>query len=167
MITEKESTLNEIKPIFIKELEEYITQAMQKVNATTEGELCRYIPDNSGTAIHHFTFFKLKRSNPQALMATIKRHILDKKPEKALSKPRTRKASSNYKRAIEIKFTRDQLSRLLVILKKTDDNDLLNLVSSYQPAREIQKRMLEMIKQKQMDPELLEAYVQLIKKENA
>lgn len=146
----------------LHELEDCIVKAMKKVNVSKEGKLCPYLPEGSGY-IHHFSFKKLKKQNPQELIKALKQHILDNdKPRIMPAKPRNRRNSKN---GLVVRFTRVQMGRLQIILKKEKDSELLDLVTPLQSARDLQKRMREMIKEKKVDPALWEAYAALMKKE--
>jgi len=73
-----------------KSLEECIKEAMSKLNISRETALCKYIPCEVGY-LHHFTFLKMKSSNPIQLRNLIKEHILDQNPK--LVPPKKRKRS--------------------------------------------------------------------------
>ena len=74
-----------------KSLEECIKEAMSKVNALRATALCKYIPSDKGGYIHHFTFLKMKSSNPIHLRNLIQEHILDCTPRQVPPKKRNRR----------------------------------------------------------------------------
>jgi hypothetical protein len=143
-----------------------IHDAMNKVNAEKETDLCRYIPGNKGP-MHHWTFKRLKRQSPIELFKMIQGHILENKsPEPMPPKTRPRVASMN-KRTIELVFKRSQFSRLANILKTSGDEELIAMLSPYQTLGQVQKAMQNMIRSKEVDQDLWEAYVKLAETENA
>lgn len=152
----------------LSSLEDHIAKAMKRVNVPTESKLCRFIPDENGVGfIHHFSFAKIKKTNPAELQKLIKKHILDhEKPAMLPSKPRAKRGGRS-KSVVEVKFSRPQINRLFEILKKSGDEDLLSVISPHQSVTQLQKLMLGMIKDKQVDPELWNTWVNLIKEEGA
>jgi hypothetical protein len=73
-----------------KSLEECIKEAMTKMNVLKETALCKYIPCDEGY-LHHFTFLKMKSSNPIQLRNLIKEHIFDRTPRLVPPKRRHRR----------------------------------------------------------------------------
>ena len=61
-------------------LEEFIEEAMMRTQVDKETSLCRYIPQGE-SHLHHVSYLKIKRDEPQRLKYLIKQNILDKKPE--------------------------------------------------------------------------------------
>lgn len=147
-------------------LEDCIASAMKKVNANKEAHLCRFIPDKDGH-IHHFTFRKIKEKNPAELQKLIYRHVIDTDhPQKLPARARTKRASKS-KKQINISFSRAQFGRLLEILKKSEDKELIDHVSPFQSSAQIQKLLMQAIKRKEVDFDLWEAYTKLVKQEAA
>ena len=142
-------------------LEECIAKAISKVNARKESELCHYLPDQEGR-IHHWAFARLKKTSPQELQTLIETHILDKEPVRIRPKMQT---SSLGKKVPEIKFKQSQLSRLLEILKKEGEEELIAIVSPHLSMKQIQMHLIESIRAKKIDQELWETYMRLVTEE--
>jgi hypothetical protein len=68
---------------------------MSKLNISRETALCKYIPCEEGY-LHHFSFLKMKSSNPIQLRNLIKDHILDRVPILVPPKKRNRRQRNEY-----------------------------------------------------------------------
>jgi len=148
----------------MEELEESISRAMQRVNAQKETELCQYLPGKNGR-LHHFAFGKLKKTQPSELLQMIREHILEKDVPVALSS--TPRPGLMVKRQVEVKFKRSQINRLVDILKKAGEEELISMLAPHQTLAQVQKLMLEMIREKDIDQGLWETYVRLVEEERA
>lgn len=148
----------------VEELEESISRAMQRVNAQKETELCQYLPGKKGR-LHHFAFGKLKKTQPAELLQMIREHILEKDVPEALSS--TPRPGLMVKRQVEVKFKRSQINRLVDILKKAGEEELISMLAPHQTLAQVQKLMLEMIREKDIDQGLWETYVRLVEEERA
>ncbi|MCB1116444.1 MAG: hypothetical protein KDK71_08245 [Chlamydiia bacterium] len=84
-------------------LESCIKKAMAKLNISNETGLCKYIPIEDGH-IHHFTYLKLKSSNPVRIRNLIQENILNKTPSRILPKSRKRKFASKSLRNTEEQY---------------------------------------------------------------
>ena len=162
MVTSHET---QMKPL--EELEKNIYKAIHKVNARKATDLCRYIPGERGR-LHHFAFGKLKKTRPQELLKMIKEHILEKEsPEVVAPTPR---AAYKVKRTVDIKLKRSHVNQILSILKDSGSKidaaeDLISMLAPHQTLRQVQKLMLDMIREKEVDKGLWETYVSLVKEE--
>ncbi len=152
----------EIPSKISEELEESISRAMERVNVKKETDLCRYLPGKEGR-LHHFAFSKLKRTRPIELVKMVREYILENEhPQELSSKPRP---GLMLKRLVEVKLKRAQINRLVDILKKSGDHDLIATLSPHQTLGQVQKLMLEMIRMKEVDLSLWETYVRLVEEE--
>lgn len=148
----------------LDELEESIARAMDRVNVRKESDLCHYLPGKDGR-LHHFAFGKLKKTRPLELLKMIKEHILEKEIPKAFSsKP---KPGLMVKRQVEVKFKRSQINRLVDILKKAGEQELICMLTPHQTLAQVQKLMLDMIKEREIDQDLWETYVKLVEEERS
>ncbi len=153
----------------LEELQDCISKAMSRVNVQKETDLCHYIPGDNGR-LHHFAFGKLKKSQPEELLKMIKKHILEREaPEQIASKPR---ADLMVKRTVDLKLKRSQVNQLLNVLKSSGSEipgaeDLISMLSPHQTLKQVQKLMLDMIREKEVDVDLWETYVKLIAEEQA
>jgi len=148
----------------LEELEEAIFRAMDRVNVKKETDLCHFLPGKNGR-LHHFAFGKMKKVQPTELLQMIREYILEKEtPETFSSIPRP---ALMVKRQVEVKLKRSQINRLVDILKKVGDHELISTLAPHQTLAQVQKLMLEMIRKKEVDQDLWETYVKLIEEERA
>lgn len=82
-------------------LEEFIEEAMMRTQVDKETSLCRYIPQGE-SHLHHVSYLKIKRDEPQRLKYLIKQNILDKKPEEIESGTTYHNPSGPLNRNLEI-----------------------------------------------------------------
>ena len=166
-----------------QDLEATIQKAMEKVSAKKENELCLFIP-YSGNRLHHFTFRQLKKSEPQKLVSLLQEHIMSKDPVaiKLNYKPRKRKAApiADTPPPIDTKDNKtpqntpetNPLSRLENLLESFIQTvNLQTSASKNTPPkpqntndrylRTIQSQLIKAIRQKRVDHELWDAYVEL------
>lgn len=156
------STLTAPTENVLEELEETIAGAMRQINVKKETDLCHYLPGKGGK-LHHFAYGKLKKSQPIELIKMIKEHILSiEAPHQFSSKPRS---GLIVKRQVEVKFKRSQINRLVDVLKKAGDWELISLLSPHQTLSQVQKLMMEMVRAKNIDQSLWETYVCLVEEE--
>lgn len=148
----------------LEELEECISRAMQRVNAQKEAELCHYLPGKNGR-LHHFAFGKMKKTQPLELLTMIREHILEKDtPQTVSSAPRP---GLKVKRQVEVKLKRSQINRLVDILKEAGEEELISVLAPHQTLTQVQKLMLEMVREKEVDQGLWETYARLVEEEKA
>lgn len=95
----------------------------------------------------------------------IREHILKKDaPEELSSTPRP---GLMVKRQVEVKFKRSQINRLVDILKKAGEEELISMLAPHQTLAQVQKLMLEMIREKDIDQGLWETYIRLVTEERS
>ena len=158
------NTLHATVPSTLDELEESIARAMDRVKVRKESDLCHYLPGKGGR-LHHFAFGKLKKTQPLELLKMIKEHILEREiPKTFSSKPKPR---LRVKSQVEVKFKRSQFNRLVDILKKAGEQELISMLAPHQTLAQVQKLMLDMIKEREADQDLWETYVRLVKEERS
>ncbi|MBS0628736.1 MAG: hypothetical protein JSS30_00755 [Verrucomicrobia bacterium] len=161
--------ITEDKMSALEELEDLITEAMKRVSVRKETDLCQYIGDSNGR-LHHFAFGKLKKKNPEELSKMVRTHILDKDtPVKLAPKPRARYKS---KQGVDIKLTKTQLSQLLNVLKLSSSNiqgadELISALAPHQTVKQVQKLMIDMVRERKIDAALWETYVKLVNQEGS
>lgn len=163
------SAVVEASPSTLQELEECISKAMNRINTKKETDLCFYIPGKNGH-LHHFAFGRLKKAEPAELLKMIRQHILEKEqPSPVSSKPR---AALMVKRVVDVKLKRSQINQLLTVLKSAGSeiqgaDELISMLSPHQTLPQVQKLMMEMIREKDIDQGLWETYVKLIEEERS
>ncbi len=147
------------------ELGECISKAMQKTATSNENQLCFYLPGAKGR-LHHWGFKRMKQTSPQELLKLLKEYILEKEtPEKISSKRRQKSTEPVVPRTVEVKFKRSQLNRIAEALKKSGDKELLALFTPFQSLSQVQKLMIDMIKEKGIDLDLWDTYTRLVQDE--
>ncbi|NGX62197.1 MAG: hypothetical protein K940chlam9_01691 [Chlamydiae bacterium] len=105
-------------------LKETVEQAMEKIGASKESELCRYLPSSEGGYIHHFTYNKLKKTSPIECVDLLEEFILKNKNPKQLDpRPRARRKTKQP----ELNLPSDMFNQVLKLAKEA--NDILHLVS--------------------------------------
>jgi len=90
VIASEENPSSDQLPYIGQSLEECVKEAMATLNVQNESSICKYIPYGEGY-IHHFTYMKMKSSNPVQIRNLIKDHILDRNPKRIPPKPRKRR----------------------------------------------------------------------------
>jgi hypothetical protein len=161
------SAVIETSPSTLQELEECISKAMNRINTQKETDLCFYIPWKNGH-LHHFAFGRLKKAEPTELLRMIREHILEKdNPSHVSSKPRP---ALMVKRVVDVKLKRSQINQLLTVLKSSGSeiqgaDELISMLSPHQTLPQVQKLMLEMIREKDIDQGLWETYTKLVEEE--
>ena len=149
-----------------KTLEECIGRAINKINAKKAVDLCFYIPHKNGR-LHHFTFGKLKKTEPEELQKLIEQHILQKEQPQLISSQYTPRVRDTTKRSIAVTFKRGHVNRLVELLKKSGDEELLAMLAPHQTFTQVHKQMLDMIRAKEIDHDLWDTYTRLVAKEQA
>src|SRR4051794_27613820 len=95
-----------------KSLESLIQQAIKKINAKKENDICRFLPSSKGGYIHHFTMRKMKTEAADQLHSLISQYIVNAdKPLNVTPKPRA--ARGSRKRRDQFLFTKQDIERML------------------------------------------------------
>jgi hypothetical protein len=141
-------------------LQDLIDQAMRKVGANKENDICRYIPAIVGGYIHHFTMRKMKTESPEELVEMIEQYIMaPDQPQKVQPKPRA--ARGSRKRRDQFYFSRNDLERLLQMARATGDREMVRkLTPPRKDLRLIKKELLSAIRRNVVDQELWNAFIE-------
>lgn len=156
--------ITENKTKALEELEDLIAEAMSRVSAQKETDLCQYISDSDGR-LHHFAFGKLKKKNPEALSRMVKEQIIDRdSPIKVASKKRV---PYKKQRGVSVTLSRSQVAQLLNVLQSTNAeiqgaDELISALKPHQTIKQVQKLMIDMVREKKVDMNLWETYVKLV-----
>ena len=139
-----------------QEIEQVIGQAIKKIGADRENELCRYLPGPSGGYIHHFTLKKMKTEAPVKLLTLLKDYIVNPAVAKKLPhKPRAPRGSRNRL----VNFSRQEMDRLLQVVLKEGDTELLKKLTPKPTLKSIKRQLLQSIKNERADVALWNAFV--------
>lgn len=145
----------------IDELESIITRAIQKVGASKENDLCKYLPMDEGGYMHHFTLKKMKGNDPSELSSMIKQYIIKPvAPRAVLPKPRAPRGSR--KKRDQITFSKFQLERLLNIARLAGDKEMISILSPKKSLASIKRDLINNVKENRVDHELWNAYVETV-----
>lgn len=139
------------------DIEDVITEAIEKVNGTKENDLCKFLPMSSGGYMHHFTLRKMKLKQPFELAALIEEFIIDPKRPNAVA-PKQRAARGSRKNKGQMTFTRIQLERLLNIAKQTGDKEMISLLSPKTSLATAKRNLIASVRQGIIDEDLWFAY---------
>lgn len=138
-------------------LKEAIDLALKKVNAKKESDICRYLPNENGCYIHHFTFKKLKVNDPQKCFSLIEEFILNiPKPKELAPNPRAPRGSNG--KNSQIKLPSDMMNRIIQIAREAKDEKLLSKLIGTRPLNQIKRELIRSIRNNSLDEGLWEAY---------
>ncbi len=144
-----------------KGLEETISKAIQKLGASKENELCKYIPVTTGGYMHHFTLKKLKSKNPEELASLIRKYII-KADRPSIVAPKSRAPRGSRKRKDQITFSRMQLERMLNIARLAGDKEIISLLSPKKSLASYKRDLIQAIRQNRIHQELWNGYCESI-----
>lgn len=142
-------------------LKKLIEQGLKKIQGSKEKDLCKYLPGPSGGYIHHFTFRKLKKSDPQKAVALIKKFIIDSESPKTIE-PKPRAPRGLRTRRDLINFSRSDIEKILDLARKVGDRDLLARFSPKRSLATLKKELIRSIKNHSIDQDLWNAYSEAI-----
>lgn len=139
------------------ELDKLIEKALNKVQANSENELCKYLPGTSGGYIHHFTMRKLKNSQPDQLSQMLRTFILEREMPETLP-PKSRAPRGSRRRREPISITRTDIEKVLELARQVGDNDLLARFSPKRSLPTLKKELIRSIRSNRVEVELWNAY---------
>ena len=143
----------------VSELESAIARSMTKLNLKSENEICRYLPDGEGY-LHHFSFKKMKKTDPKKLLSMISDHIIDAHaPKRMPSKPRVYSRTTSSK---VLKIDRKHARELLELAQQSNNQSLIEALSPALSLREVQRDLIQSIKEKKGDVALWETYLRML-----
>lgn len=144
-----------------EELEKLIDQAIQKIQGSKEKDLCKYIPGPTGGYMHHFTLRKLKQTDPTQLVNLLKNFILNQSKPSAL-KPKSRAPRGSRKQPDLIKFSRNDMEKILELAKQAGDADLLARFNPQRTLAVLKKELIRSIRNHQVNHDLWNAFAHAI-----
>lgn len=140
-----------------------LLQAMQKIDASKEKELCKYLPDPlKDGSIHHFTMKKMMIQDPLAFLEMLDRYILI--PENPQVLP-PRKRGPRKSRKEKFKFTERDLERMLEIAKIAGDTEMISRLTPKKSFKDIQRELIISIRCGDVNVKLWNAYVDSVYQE--
>ena len=144
-----------------QEVNQHIDQAIKRIGAKRENELCRYLPGPNGGYIHHFTLKKMKTEAPAKLIFLLREFILaHPDPKKLPHKPRAPRGSR--KRLELLNFSRQDMDRLLQVVLKEGDTELLKKLTPKPTLKSLKRQLIQSIKMERADASLWNAYMEQV-----
>ena len=145
----------------LKELEDIISKAIQKVGGSKENDLCKYLPVDTGGYMHHFTLRKMKHRNPGELGTIIEKFIIKAEHPRAVA-PKRRAPRGSRKRRENMSFSRMQLERMLQIARLAGDKEMISILSPRKALPAVKRELIISIRHNKVDQELWNNYVDCI-----
>jgi hypothetical protein len=162
MPTMERNAINRADTSTLRELEESISKAIQKIRGDKENDICKFLPGDRGGYMHHFTMRKMKNVQPRELQQMIKKYILDsEQPIRVAPKPRA--ARGSRKRPDLITLSKDELDRLVCTLRNAGDTELAGKLSKKRSLAACKRQLIASIRQNQIRPEYWSAYIEACK----
>lgn len=144
-----------------KSLENLIQQAIKKINAKKENDICRYLPSSNGGYIHHFTMRKMKTEAAEQLQSLINQYIINvDKPLNVTPKPRA--ARGSRKRRDQFLFTKQDIEKMLQLARHQGDKELVRKLTPKKDLRTIKRELIASIRHGQVEQELWHFYVEVV-----
>jgi hypothetical protein len=144
-----------------KVLDQLIHNAIKKVGAKKENDICRYLPMSTGGYIHHFTMRKMKTEAPDELQNLITKHIIN--ADKPLNvPPKQRAARGSRKRRDQFLFSKIDIERMLNMARHAGDKDMIRKLTPKKDLRTIKRELIASIRHGKVEQELWHFYVEAI-----
>lgn len=144
-----------------KGLESLISQAVKKIGAKKENDICRYIPSSTGGYIHHFTMRKMKTEALEQLHSLVTKHIINAdKPHMVPPKPRA--ARGSRKRRDQLLFTKQDIERMLNIARIAGDKEMIRKLTPKKDLRTIKRELIASIRHTRVEQELWHCYAEAV-----
>lgn len=144
-----------------KQLDQLITNAIRKVGAKKENDICRYLPGNKGGYIHHFTMRKMRHESPQQLATLITKHIINSSSPTSLP-PRQRAPRGSRKQKDQYVFSKTDLERLRNMARLSGDKEMIRKLTPRKDLRTIKRELISSIRHGNVDRDLWESYVETV-----
>ncbi|NGX60933.1 MAG: hypothetical protein K940chlam9_00408 [Chlamydiae bacterium] len=142
-------------------LKETVEQAMKKIDAGKENDICRYLPSPEGGYLHHFTYGKMKKTNPQECISLIEECILkNSSPRQLDPKPRASRKSKQS----DMNLPNEMFGQILILAQEAQDETLLTKLLGSKPLAEIKRELIRSIRAGQINAPLWESYKHIVSK---
>lgn len=148
-----------------KQLETLIANAIKKVGAKKENDICRYLPVSTGGYIHHFTMRKMKTEEPEQLTTLISKYIINTDKPSTVP-PKQRAARGSRKRRDQFMFTKQDIERMLNMARIAGDKDMIRKLTPKKDLRTIKRELIASIRHGKIDQDLWNCYVESINNHN-
>lgn len=142
-------------------VEASIANAMKKVGAKKENDICRYLPGPKGGYIHHFSMRKMKHEDPEQLLQTLNKFILNPaNPSKLPPKPRAPRGSR--KRKDHLPLTKQDIDLLLFLARQSGQKEIIRKLTPRKDLKTIKRELIASIKHGHIKEELWQSYVECV-----
>lgn len=145
-------------------IDHVIEKALAKVKASKTNELCRYLPGESGGYMHHFTFRRLKKQQPNQLAKRLTSHVLDvDEPKRLGAPPRSPRGSRKDRDKESLLLSRSDLNRLLKLARNANDERLMRAVRpQIRSLAQIKQELVHCIRRNEPARDLFEAFCERV-----
>lgn len=149
------------------QLEGVINNAVKKIGAKKENDICRYLPSPTGVGyIHHFTMGKMKTENPSQLLDLISTYITSVDKPKSVP-PKKRASRGSRMRNNKLTLNKQDIDRLLHMAKIAGDSDMIRKLAPKRRNLQATKReLIASIRHGKVDVDLWNCYVDTIASHN-
>lgn len=144
-----------------KSLEQLINNAIKKVGAKKENDICRYLPVSTGGYIHHFTMRKMKTEAPEQLQSLITKYIINADKPHTVP-PKQRAARGSRKRRDQFLFSKVDIERMLNMARLAGDKEMIRKLTPKKDLRTIKRELIASIRHGKVEQELWHFYAEAI-----
>ena len=144
-----------------RSLDQLINNAMKKVGAKKENDICRYLPISTGGYIHHFTMRKMKTEAPEQLQNLITKFIINAEKPHTVP-PKQRAARGSRKRRDQFLFSKVDIERMLNMARLAGDKDMIRKLTPKKDLRTVKRELIASIRHGNIEQELWHFYVEAI-----
>ncbi len=144
-----------------QKVEQTIAAAVKKLNCGKENDICRYLPSSTGGYIHHFTMRKMKTEQPEALISTIEKHILNTQKPVSVP-PKQRAARGSRKRRDQFLFTKNDIALMLELARQHGHKDMVSKLTPKKDLKTIKRELIVSIRHGKTDQDLWSSYCDAI-----
>lgn len=144
-----------------QKVEQTITAAVKKLNCGKENDICRYLPSSTGGYIHHFTMRKMKTEEPETLIATIEKHIINTSKPVSVP-PKQRAARGSRKRRDQFLFTKNDIALMLELARQHGHKDMVSKLTPKKDLKTIKRELIVSIRHGKTDQDLWASYCDAI-----
>ena len=142
-------------------LENLISAAIQKIGGQKENDLCKFLPQETGGYIHHFTMRKMKFEEPEKLVELINTFITSvERPEQVTPKKRAPRGSR--KKDGKLVLSKEDLDRMLRIARLAGDKEMVEKLTPKKSFVQIKRDLMNSIRHGRVDQELWTNYVEAV-----
>lgn len=143
-----------------KQLENAIHQAVKKLGAKKENDICRYLPSPTGIGyIHHFTMRKMKTEQPDQLHSMVTKYIVNVDKPVSVA-PKQRAARGSRKRRDQFLFTKQDIERMLHMARSAGDKEMIRKLTPKKDLRTVKRELIASIRHGRVEHDLWNNYVE-------